>query len=937
MRPVYSVPFGGDFVMEATRFILGGAADLSQCAVVFPGKRPALYMRRALAELIRRPFYPPRFFSMEEFIRDLFRSDVPDSCELEPIDGAYVLYSLIREEKLFRDHPVWTSGFGEFYGWGIRLFNFINELDKEDVPGERLLSVEKNAEIGYDIPDSVNALLMNVATLRRSFHERMGREKRFTAGYVCQRVLRELKQGKQTPFEKVYFTGMYAMTAVERKIVGHLWAEDRAEIIFEGDCDEWPVLRRFIEELEGKQVRLEVVPRPEPSVRIACGFDVHSEVIEAARILGGIAGCKTAVILPSAEMLFPLLTCAIDTIQRPYNISLGYPLARTALFGLISSLLTVQTEVRQGSLYPAAAYVGIITHPFVKNISVDETETRSLLQFIEKSVTGALEEGNTINRPFLNLRDVERYAAESSRFDEYEISLLQRINELFFDAPGRSETVTAMAESIENILNFILEHTGVSSYILSGEMFASAYEILATLKTSIVANVCFYGDHRQNLTFLCDFFLWHLKTARVPFETRPIEEVEIIGMLESRCLSFDEVIILDVNEGILPGPKEIDPLVPLGIYEKLGIPMPEQNEEVFRYYFYRLLGSCRTFHCIYNDSSDRPRSRYLEQIIWAKEKNAGAINVLPVDRTVLPVHARMAVSRCSFEKTDVIMDRLRMKTYSSSVIDRYLRCPVVFLYRDVLALEEPKMISDDVDATTRGQIIHDILRDTFLPFTGKVITKEQYGALEEQLTRALTHHFADKVVTGDYYLFRSLAGHKLKAYLKKTILYGEEGLIVSSLEYPVAAIVMIGERAIKLAGTIDRIDYSPATGRYVVIDYKTGGGSQYPKSIEKTDFASIDDIRRRVSTFQLPIYTHLFSETKKIDVMSIDARLDLLKSNEEDMLFKVDRKEYKDRLMKGFMGGLKTVLGDILNPERSFQPFDDAGCPECPFRTLCHV
>ena len=148
---------------------------------------------------------------------------------------------------------------------------------------------------------------------------------------------------------------------------------------------------------------------------------------------------------------------------------------------------------------------------------------------------------------------------------------------------------------------------------------------------------------------------------KLPFETKPIEDLEIIGVLESRNISFDTVIMLDVNEGIMPQAKKINPLIPLGIYDILGIPSPEYNEEIFRYYFYRLVRSARDVHLLYIDSEEKPRSRYIEQLIWEQERATQTINAIKVDKKTYKINVHLQSTLPVIEKTEKVQNILREK------------------------------------------------------------------------------------------------------------------------------------------------------------------------------------------------------------------------------------------------------------------------------------
>jgi len=424
----------------------------------------------------------------------------------------------------------------------------------------------------------------------------------------------------------------------------------------------------------------------------------------------------------------------------------------------------------------------------------------------------------------------------------------------------------------------------------------------------------------------------------MPFETKPIESLEIIGVLESRNISFDTTIIMDVNEGVLPQQKRVSPLIPSGVHEMLGIPSQRQNEEIYRYYFERLVRSSKNVHILYVDAEDRPRSRYVEKIIWDAEKAQKALDVVPIDRSVYPISLRPGTAFPAIEKTPSIMELLRSKTFSPSSIDHYVSCPVFFYYRDILSFEEKKEISDDVEATDRGTIIHRILQETFEGFLNREISKTMHGGIMARLSRVIDRNLQEQAGSGDYYLFRKLATFKLQSFLQKNLNNAPDPFTIVHLEQRFGRAINAGGAEINLTGTIDRVDLDPGTGQYMITDYKTGGSTQYPKSLpQRISVASMSDIHRYISSFQLPLYIYLFSGQQNIPAGAVNAKLALLRNNTEEHFFKGASQEEKEGLYETYLEGAKTTLIDIFDPARPFTPFDDKGCGECMFNHLCHV
>ena len=944
MKPVYSVPIGADFIDELADFILRDGKRLDELAVVFPGKRPALYLRRQLAEKLGQPFYAPDFFSIETFIDYLVKTSYPDFVDLEYNDAIWMLYQAVGSLDQFRSHPFREKGFDRFYYWGQYLFSFIDQIDTENVSDMKLHSLEKNAELGYDVPGSINDLLSNIGQLRKRFHAMLEEERLFTRGYKYLCARNALDHFVPDEFRHIYFAGLFGLTDVEKEITKHFWERGLGDIIFEGDAEDWPILARLVSYYGAEVVKIPSEVKAPKRIRFYSGFDTHAEVLKAAGILERAASPKTAVVLPLSEALFPLLTFAVDRIDTRYNISLGYPLQRTPVFDLISNIIEGQTLRRAPYTYPAQVYLKVMLHPFVKNLALHE-DLRLLLTNLKGLLTGEVRGSIVAGRAYVALDEMER-AVRLMGGDEKRGSdrgagagnALRDIHDLLFRSFENARTIWDYAVSLEQILDFILRNTPVRSYVLSGEIFTRTFELLARVREVRFSREVFQKNERENRQILCDFLLQFLKSATLPFETRPVEPLEILGVLESRNIRFDTVIILDVNEGVLPEPRKIDPLIPIGIYDKLGIPSPDYNEEIYRYYFYRLINSAKDVHLVYIDAADKPRSRYVEQVIWAMEKEKKALDVVDVDSTSPKIRLAPRGPLPEIPKSDDVCDMLLRQTYSPSHIDDYIRCPLLFYFSRVLKFEEKKEVSDDIDVMDRGTIIHQILYRTFLPYKDIEITPSMHEAVLRTMTGALEAEFRHRVITGEFYLFRKLASFKLESFLRRNVKEAPKRFIVKHLEQAFDANMTVGAHLIKFKGRMDRVDYSPEDDEYTIVDYKTGGSKEYPRrALSGVDFSSVEDIHRHVPTFQLPLYVYLFRQTHECRPGSVNAKLVFLKVNREELLFGSGNAEERESAEERYMEGVRTVLADITDPTRPFKPFDDLACFACRFNLLCHV
>jgi hypothetical protein len=236
----------------------------------------------------------------------------------------------------------------------------------------------------------------------------------------------------------------------------------------------------------------------------------------------------------------------------------------------------------------------------------------------------------------------------------------------------------------------------------------------------------------------------------------------------------------------------------------------------------------------------------------------------------------------------------------------------------------------------RGNLIHRILFDTFKVFMNREIDPLNYDDILTKMREEIENSFKGKVVTGDYYLFKTLAGYKLEGFLRKNVRNASGPFIIRYLEETVRGDLSTGDVPVRFKGRIDRVDLSPYSNEYTIIDYKTGNTKQYSQNIlKKTDFSSIEDIHENVASFQLPLYVYLFQNMFSVPIENINAKLVLLKNNEENLLFEDNRDVDRESALDMYIHGVKTVLTDLLDSSKPFKPFDDDLCSTCPFTGLC--
>jgi CRISPR/Cas system-associated exonuclease Cas4 (RecB family) len=973
MGKIYTVDFDVDIIEFLSDSLLkennGNTSDFSSFAIIFPGKRPQFYLRKALGGRIKRPFFPPQIFSIEEFIQYLAKKSARlhkhrGSCQpVSLIDASFLIYKIIQNLNL--TYLDWQKQleFEHFFLWARKIFQVLEELDKELITEKQLLNLQENAQIGLPLPDYINHLLENINQIHKEFHKLLEENGLTTSGFNYCRVARSIDKIPLDEFRKIYFVGFFALNACEKKIIKHLLNQDLAVLFWQRDEDKWSIFKELEEFFGITPERIETESRytgrnggsgeTYPQIQIHEGFDTHSQIEAVRRVLSEIEDFEdTCVVLPQPGALMPLLYQALPIELTDYNISLGYPLKCTPIYALIDMIMQLLEKRRQDGSFYTKDYLKVIMHPYIKNIGDDNFRadiTRILIHKIEEALLGIDRSVGWQKKPFIKLEEIEQNSlifqaaarlVRDSGLAQIESGALQNqlknIHQKFLLAFNDCSTLLDFVRATQEILYFLLEKSKVYSDIFSGETFSRFLGILDSLGNSL-----FKDEPIKDKAAYFELLKLSLSFEKIPFSGTPVRGLQILGLLETRNLKFSNLLVLDLNEGILPKIDKGGSFIPEGVFPILGLPHYHKKEQIMRYHFRRLLGSAKNVFLFYATCSRNreSRSRFVEEIIWQEEKKEkrlyGPEKIKRVQFKLMPVKERF-----SLRKTHQIVEFLNKNPFSPSSLDMYLNCPARFYFHYCLRLREKEEITEEFEAQDVGNLLHSLLRDFYSLFLGKTVTidQEAHRYLFELKEKKMKEFFPQQ--TGEQFLLSRIIDHKLKTFLNREERRKEKiKILYLEQEFPVEPqkIEIDTEYGpARLKGKLDRVDERVLDGRksIVILDYKTGGYSLPKRNITRDILASREEIKKAVGSFQLPLYIYLFSRWQKMALQDVEASFYSLRDIKEDFLFG-DRNP--GELVEICLSAVRKILSEILCPDLVFVRDDsnDRYCRYCPFPALC--
>jgi ATP-dependent helicase/nuclease subunit B len=926
-----------DLIEKAASLIRPHAKDYSHNLVVFPGRRPAHFLRRELAQRERGSFIPPFILSMDGFV-DYIAEAVHPVRNVETVDAVAVLYRIHRSAP----KPLGGENFltlDSFFSLGIKLFRDIEELYIEGVPPAMVKEIQPLTD--EMIPRHALARLQSLYFFYKTFYEKISGLGMATRSMRYRMVAENIRESGIDRFEKVIFAGFYALTRCEKDLFLKLLPEGKVSFIFQ----EGPGLGGRVSELGIETGNGEPLASG-PDIHFYSSPDVHGQVFALGSILKektetqGLSGVKTTVVLPSSETLFPLLRQGLTSLDKEdFNISLGYPLHRTPVFGFLNNLMELTGSMEEDRMY-IPDYLKFILHPYVKNIyrRGNAEITRIMFHTIEE----ILQKSRT--RVFATLSEIE----DSEKILSGIAEKLRREGEEMTSAEIREHLRMVHLNTIEKffsfrdigdfaakctaLLTFVFHNSTARLHPLFHPFSEALIRALDTVSRSLMKKMSF-TDRTSYFTF----FRKYIMTGHVPFPGTPLKGIQILGLLETRNIRFDTVFMLDANEEVIPDTSKEDTLLPFKAREILKLPTYPDRDKLSSYYFETLVRGAKEVHIFFVENDTRERSRFVENLLWERQKRDRSTRASDYVRAV-QYRVRLAnEDPAAISKTGGVVGFLKDFTYSATALDIYLACPLQFYYRYVLALGKKEEITGEIEKNDVGKFVHRVLSSYSARRMNRVLkeTDIDLREMDNLIDDLFGKEYGDDP-TGAAYLLKAQIKEHLGDYLTKyrVPLIKETKVTILGVEETIEG--TLGTYTLK--GRLDAVE--ERGGKTCIVDYKTGSST---KNL-KIDFDTLDPERRdswdeAIGSLQLPFYLILYSGRHRRKIEDLNGMFLLLGRS-------LINKEIELTLFEGddarsHFEGLRTIilglLAEIVDPAVPFAAASNKKkrCPRCDFHYIC--
>jgi ATP-dependent helicase/nuclease subunit B len=931
MNGIILLPPGTDMIDEIASLLLSdGASDLSSAAVVFPGKRPAHYLRKKIASVVGSGYFPPRIFSMDEFVDHAYESDPGRrSRAIDGTDAAAILYEIHRASE----RPIGGDSFqraDDFLPLAMELFRELEEFCMSDVSPAKL----RETVAAYDT-GQIGGVERYYSQFYRIVKERG----------LSTRAMRYLTVAREsfdpTGFSRLIIAGVYLLTVAERKIVEALSRRSNVRLVFQDAKG----MRSHLEHMDlASSLPAEETATPaEPEIFMYKSPDTHGQVFALSGILkqeldsGKTFDERSVIVAPAAETLFPLIEQSLSLFETDaYNISLGYPFTRSTLHGFLGSLMDAIVS-RENDRYYAPDYLRFALHPYTKNIRIagNAEPSRILFHALEDHFTGNPQLG------FFRLEEIEddetlfqhigkRMQGAGFQFTPGELQLhLRSVHDNTLRPMHTIGSIGDLARICIDVSTYIYDTGTAHRHPLFSHFAGHFIESLTALQSSLIAPVAF-----EEPKAYFNFFRQFAADVTIPFSGTPLAGLQVLGFLETRALKFDTVYFLDTNDDVISGLKRDEPLIPNSIRTRLGIPTYRDREKLNAYYIDALVQNAREVRFFFIERDKKEKSRYLEQMIWDKQKQG----------IELPLHSIRYNVRLSnpepgpIAKSADVALLLGGMRFSATALDTYLRCQLRFYYRYVLGLQEREELDEDIDYLTIGGLVHEILKRFFMPLKGRPLNVHDVSAAD--MERTVDEAFADAFgsrLSGKAYLLRLQVHRRMNEFLTAYQLPALRGGTTRIVDLETQLETTYG--GYRLFGTIDRIEKRGDT--FYIIDYKISSNADRIR----IDYRRLaPDVRASwyasVGSLQLPVYARIFSDhfsetAERIEPVFLLLGKQRIDSLAEHPLFDADGSRQDEEAALNAV--LKGLLDELVDPASDFLPAEDltAECPSCPYRSIC--
>ena len=956
-------------VAEDIYSVYGG--DFSDVAVVFPNKRASLFMNDYLTALAdARPLWTPQYVT----ISDIFES----MSDLALADPMYLVTKLY---QVYCRQTGTEQSLDRFYAWGELLLSDFDDIDNNladarmlfanisdldeltsfdymtDAQREAVMQFFShfNANKKKDLREKFQSVWQHLYAIYTEFRQALLSEQKAYGGMMKRRVVEALSQqpeasSRRLPARHYVVVGFNVLNETEKRLFRFLkaerdtlfyWDYDKAYIDYEAGSFIAANRQLFPNRFEGrdyydnfsadteKQITLISAPTEDAQSRYLAQWLSRPDIS---------ADSRTAIVLCNEKILDSVLHSIPPTLGGKdvlLNVTMGLPLTDTPVYSFLSALLELQVHGRtQSGKWRYTQVAAVLRHPYTAWLTQGDA-SRRLATLTKRAVLfpadSAFSDSDILSRLF-------SYCPTAMQLTPYLSGIIERLGTLQADSP-------IFAESLYN------------AYTLVGRV--------GTIQETVPAFNVSKDTYSRLLRQL-------MRGKSIPFHGEPAVGLQVMGLLETRNLDFDNVIMLSVNEGQMPRVSMNNTFIPYTLRALHGMTTIEKQTSLYAYYFYRLLQRARHITLMYNSSADGlnqgEMSRFLMQLqVEARrilapgvkiglEALQGENDILPLPDTELTggpavqqrLHRRFDLN---YEAEYARQHGGAKMTMSPSAINDYLDCRRRFYYKYVVGLKAEEELTDDVDDATFGTLFHYCMEQIYRPCVGRQVQSSYLLSMArdaEKLAALVDQAFAVKVFKdtanpgGGHFLLNK---HVLIIYIKMQLEYDARScpFRLLGVEAPAYATMQIktpeGIVPVRFGGIIDRYEQlGYPEGSIRVVDYKTSSRAQTAKGLDSLFERERKDRSHHIlqALYYCDVLTRNGAQQQPVYPELMYVKLPVDKRPGPVCLGREPVADFKEQLAADYHAHLEDVVSEIFSSDTAFTKTRLADqCAYCDFKNIC--
>ncbi len=843
--------------------------DLSEICVVFPNRRAGLYLKKFLSENYNKTLWLPQIFAIEDFIEEL--------APISSIDNFALIFEIYKIHCEIENVDAKT--FDEFLSLGDILLHDFNEIDLYLADAKSLFSylTESKAISIWNLDGNeltnfqkkylkfYNSLFDYYLKLNKNLLDQQIGYQGMLYRYVAENITVIVENIK---WKKIVFAGFNALTSSEESIILSLKKQGIATVLWDSDSyyvdNEIQEAGKFIRTYKNEWLDSKYLWKEESFKTTSKSINLIGVPMKLgqAKYAGNIASDilknqgsvdDTAIVLCDENLLFPVLN-AIPSEIKSFNLTMGLPFKSTMLYNLVDCVLLLHENKQRLSNIEKGRngfyfkdIINILDNSYLKiyfNFDI-------IVKDIKKS-----------NRVFYYYEDIINKYFQNN---ELEIRFLSCI---FNNWQNDKDIVFQLKIFLQIFRQSIVNE---DEKLVEKEIIFHFAKLLQKL-----SQISEKKTEELKVSTFRKLFKRIIANQSIPLYGEPLEGMQVMGMLETRTLDFKNVVLLSVNEGILPASRSFNSFVPIDIKKLFGLPDYSDKDAIFAYHFYRLLQRAENINILYNtepdEFSDGDKSRFIYQII----------NELPKynSNIIIKEYVLNVTSEIKQEKQEIIIQKdsfvykrlneIAVKGFSASKLNDYINCSLQFYYKHIAEIAEPDETEEVIQANTLGSVIHEVLSELYNPFVGKVLQIESVKRLLLNVDEITDKHFEKQYKDGDVSFGINLLTVKMAKMYIRNMLNNEIGnvsqlatenlyLSIKMLEEKLECVIdcdLEGIPFIKLIGFVDRIDI--VGDKIRIVDYKTGKVEQSNLKLTNPDLLITDN--KYSKCLQLLVYALLYAK-----------------------------------------------------------------------------